>query len=411
VTLAQWLARLERLHPTEIELGLARISAVARRLDILPLPAPAIVVAGTNGKGSTVALIDALARAAGLRTVRYTSPHLQTFNERIRCNGVAAPDAELVSAFEAVDAARQDVSLTYFEFTTLAALWWFRRQAPDLYLLEVGLGGRLDAVNIVDAQVAVVTSLGFDHTDWLGDTLEQIGTEKAGIRRPGRPLVCAADNLPQCVVDLCREEGVPLIRAGAGFGAGERLYWQDAAGERRSVPMPKTVVLGADNLACAVQALALLEHLPPDRIEAVARETRVPGRCQSVVHQGVEWVFDVGHNAEALARFAGRLPECAGQRYAVVAMLADKPARRALNAFESLPLRWYLAGLAGARGQRAEQLRAALDAAQDVHCCDTVEDAVAQVCRVAQDGDQVLVFGSFHTVAQAATALGMDLEL
>ncbi len=411
MTLASWLARIERLHPTEIEMGLQRVGDVARRMQLLPLPAAAIVVAGTNGKGSTVTLIDALARAAGLRTVRYSSPHLQSFNERVRCNGQVAPDAELVAAFEAVEAARADTSLTYFEFTTLAALWWFARQQPQLYILEVGLGGRLDAVNLVDADVAVLTSLGFDHTDWLGDTLEQIGMEKVGIARPGRPLLCAADNLPAIVAAHCQQQQIPLWRLGEKFGADAQLYWQDHDGQQCSVALPEQVPLGADNLACAVQALACLGYLAAGQIERVASQTQAPGRCQSIWHDGVEWVFDVGHNAEALARFARRLPPTAGRRHALVAMLADKPARAALQAFESLSLHWYLAGLSGHRGQSAEQLRAALASSDDqVDCFLSVAEAVDALKATLVEGDQVLVFGSFHTVAQAATALGVELE-
>lgn len=410
MTLERWLARIERLHPSEIEMGLGRVGAVANQMKLLPLPAPSIVVAGTNGKGSTVTLIDALARAAGLRTVRYSSPHLLRFNERVRCNGMPATDAELVDAFNAVDAARGDISLTYFEFTTLAALWWFARQQPDVYVLEVGLGGRLDAVNLVDADVAVITSLGLDHTDWLGDDLAQIAREKAGIRRPHKPLLFGGDNLPDDIVQLCSDDHVPLYMAGQHFAGTPQLFWSDRSGQQQSLKLPDRVALGTDNLACAVQALAMLERLPVTAIEAIAVNTQAPGRCQAMMLDGVQWIFDVGHNAEALRRFASRVPRQQGVRYALVAMLVDKPAARALSAFESPPPHWYLAGLDGSRGQTAQQLSMALPAHHLAHCFDDVAQAVTALRAKVVSGDQVLVFGSFHTVAQAAVALGIELE-
>ena len=410
MTLAEWLARIERLHPTEIEMGLERIGAVARRLGLLPLAAPAVVVAGTNGKGSTVTLIDALARAGGMRTVRYSSPHILCFNERVRCNGRPATDAELVAAFDAVEAARQGISLTYFEFSTLAALYWFAGQKPDLYILEVGLGGRLDAVNLVDADVAVMTSLGLDHTDWLGDTIEQIAFEKAGIRRAGKPLVCGAQNLPESIAERCAADGVELLRSGDQFGMADQLYWQKASGEQGAIGLLGPVPLGADNLACAVQALACLERLPDAAIPLVAQQTSAPGRAQALLINGVQWILDVGHNAEALERFAAQVPSAEGERRVLVAMLADKPARQALKAFESMRPRWYLAGLEGARGQSAQQLREALSNGEVASCFPSVAQAVECIREDSTSGDQVLVFGSFHTVAQAAMALGIDLE-
>ena len=217
VGLDAWLARIEKLHPSEIELGLERVRRVAEALGAASLSMPVITVAGTNGKGSVVALTRALAAAAGRRVCVYTSPHLQRFNERITLPDGPVDDDALCAAFEQVDAARGDTALTYFEFTTLAALWLFRHSGADLAILEVGLGGRLDAVNLVDADVAVVTSVGLDHTDWLGDTREKVAVEKLGIGRAGRPLVYGEENAPANLdAELDRLKAVPL-RAGREF--------------------------------------------------------------------------------------------------------------------------------------------------------------------------------------------------
>lgn len=410
MNLASWLARIERLHPAGIELGLERVGRVAAAMGLLPLSMPAIVVAGTNGKGSTVALLDALARAAGYRTAVYTSPHLQRFNERLRLDGVCIDDDSLCHAFDAVEAARDDVPLTYFEFTTLAILSIIHQRTPDLAILEVGLGGRLDAVNLVDADVAVITSIGLDHTDWLGDTLEKIAVEKAGIRRPGRPLLFAASDMPAVIAGLCDADAVPLRRAGDSFGVqGSSLFWQTSNGARQQCEIAQPVALGEDNLAVAVQALALLDKLDATRVADVAATARLSGRAQRLVIQGVEWLLDVGHNREALERFLARLPPVAGETVALVGMLADKPAREALAPFVPQVTHWLLAGLAGQRGQDAASLRRALPASVSASEHDTVAAAV-DAARQRPGVSRVLVFGSFHTVAEAADALAVDLE-
>lgn len=410
MNLASWLARIERLHPAGIELGLERVGRVAESMGLLPLPMPAIVVAGTNGKGSTVALLDALARAAGYRTAVYTSPHLHHFNERLRLDGVCIDDASLCHAFDAVEAARRDVPLTYFEFTTLAILSIIRQRSPDLAILEVGLGGRLDAVNLVDADVAIITSIGLDHTDWLGDTLEKIATEKAGIRRPGRPLLFAANDMPAVIAALCEADAVPLRRAGETFGVrGASLFWQASGGERQRCDIAVPVTLGEDNLAAAVQALALLDRLDAARIAEAAATARLSGRAQRLVVEGVEWVLDVGHNREALERFLTRLPPVTGNTVALVGMLADKPARDALAPFVPQVAHWFLAGLAGQRGQDAASLRRALPADVSASEHETVAAAVA-AAQQRTGVSRVLVFGSFHTVAEAADALAVALE-
>lgn len=415
VTLDDWLARIEQLHPEEIELGLDRLRVVAERLSLLDFSCPVITVAGTNGKGSTVQLIERIARAAGYATALYTSPHILRFNERVRINGEPADDASLCAAFAAVDAARGEVALTYFEFSTLAAWWLFQSRSPDLLVQEVGLGGRLDAVNLVDADVSVITSIGLDHQDWLGDSREQIAREKAGILRSGRPLLYGEEDMPSTVALCAQEGGARLLRAGELFGVkGQTLYWQQG-GVRRSLELNGAIPLGSDNLASAVQALALVDRLPEIDIGAVAMATALPGRCQHIVMRGVHWYLDVGHNREALRRFHDRLPAATGRRLLLCGMLADKPAEAFAVFIPSVDY-WYFAGLGGPRGRSAAQLRSALSSLplpsppsqwgeyQDVA---TAMDAVLAK---ASEGDQVVVCGSFHTVAEAMSVLGLALE-
>jgi dihydrofolate synthase / folylpolyglutamate synthase len=404
--LDDWLARIERLHPREIELGLGRIRLVAERLGVVAFDCPVVTVAGTNGKGSTVTLIERLARAAGRRTALYTSPHLFRFNERIRLDGEPLDDASLCRAFEQVEQARAEVALTYFEFTTLAAFWLFRQARPDLVVLEVGLGGRLDAVNLMDADVAVITSIGLDHQDWLGHDRNQIGREKAGILRPGRPLLFAALDMPASIGEAADQGQAVLMRAGREFGFNDgQLFWHQN-GVTRTQPLPASVALGEDNLAAAVQALALLQALPEDWTE-LACQARLAGRCQRIPVNGVDWYFDVGHNREALQRFRQLLPAPVGRRRALCAMLADKPAGEVLADFASSVDHWYLAALGGPRARTAESLQALLSGAGQ--CFVSVADAVVALKEAQQPGDQVLVFGSFHTVAEAAEAAGVTL--
>ncbi|MCC1496329.1 folylpolyglutamate synthase/dihydrofolate synthase family protein [Alcanivorax sp. 1008] len=407
MNLDDWQARIERLHPQEIELGLGRIRAVAERLEVNVFACPVITVAGTNGKGSTVTLIERLARAAGRSTALYTSPHLHRFNERVRLDGEPVSDAMLCQAFERVESVRGDVALTYFEFTTLAALCVFQQAGVDLVVLEVGLGGRLDAVNLIDADIAVITSIGLDHQDWLGDNVEQIGREKAGILRAGRPLLFAAMDMPESIAQAAEQGAARLIRAGEVFGVhGSAIYWQQSGSHHLEVSDP--LPLGRDNLAAAVQALALLDMLPAD-IAAVAASTILPGRCQHKRIDGCDWYFDVGHNREALQRFLSLLPAVTGRRRALCAMLADKPAEQVLADFQAHVDDWYLAGLGGSRGRSASALAGLLPDIVPRQIFANVAEAVAAVREQQSGEDQVLVFGSFYTVAEAAAALAVEL--
>lgn len=401
--LAGWLERIEALRPEVIKLGLERMREVAERLHLLSLPGQVITVAGTNGKGSTVALLDALARGAGYTTSVYTSPHLFRFNERMRQNGRQVSDLDLCCAFEAVEVARQDVALTYFEFTTLAAFWLFQRLPTDLYLLEVGLGGRLDAVNLLDANVAVITSIGLDHLEWLGNTREAIGREKAGIARAGRPLLYGERDMPASIGAVAGETEARLLRAGHAFGfdaPAQRLYWGD-----QSLTLSMPVLLGEDNLATALAALACLSVRPEaDVIRQVAAETRLAGRSQRLQLDGCDWIFDVGHNREAVARLAVRLPKHGGRTIALCGMLIDKPAAAVLALRDKVDA-WFVTDLPGPRGGGLERFRTLLP---DARCFEHPAEAVAAVRASCQAGDRVLVFGSFVTVAEVWRCLDPD---
>ncbi|HLT45364.1 MAG TPA: bifunctional tetrahydrofolate synthase/dihydrofolate synthase [Luteimonas sp.] len=415
-SLAEWLARIERQHPKSIELGLERVREVAGRMR-LGRPAHRVVtVAGTNGKGSTVTFIEAIARVAGWRTGSYTSPHLLAYNERVRIDGVEASDADLVAGFEAVEAARGDTPLTYFEYGTLCALWLFERAGLDLAVLEVGLGGRLDAVNLVDADVAVVTTVDVDHVDWLGSDREAIGREKAGIARAWKPLVLGDDDPPASVLRHAYAIGASAIRARCDFffQALDDGQWEwREVGRRYELPMPAMAAPAQlRNAAVAIAALrALGEPLPEAAIaEGIAR-ARLPGRLQRFQRDGIEVIVDVGHNPQAareLERWLAGAP-AGGRTLAVFAGLGDKDLAGVVGALAPRIDAWYLAGLAEVEGRGLEVTafaqRLADTAAADGERHATVAQALTAALAAAAPGDRVLVFGSFHTAAAALALL------
>ncbi|HEY0504670.1 MAG TPA: Mur ligase family protein, partial [Lysobacter sp.] len=324
-TLADWLQYIERIHPRTIDMGLERIREVATRLK-LGRPAKAVItVGGTNGKGSTVAFIEAIARAAGWTVGAYTSPHLLAYNERVRIDGHDADDASLIAAFEAIEAARGQTQLTYFEYGTLAALWLFERAKLDLAILEVGLGGRLDATNLVDADVAVITTVDLDHQDYLGDEREAIGAEKAGIARAWKPLVLGDDDPPSSVLGHAYRIGAPTWRIANDFffeplppkldaagGAQPRTWRWREVGRRMELPMPKLAApVQLRNAAVAIAALRALPKPPRALPRAAIAEgvvgADVGGRLQRVERDGVEVVVDVAHNPQAARALAAWL--------------------------------------------------------------------------------------------------------
>ncbi len=413
-TLSEWLAWQETLHPVAIDLGLERVAAVARRLGCLR-PAPTLItVAGTNGKGSTLAMLESILRRAGYRTGCYTSPHLFRYNERLRIDGESVADARWCEAFARIDAARGEDSLTYFEFGTLAALDIMGAEPLDVALLEVGLGGRLDAVNIVDADVAVVTSIGLDHTEWLGDTREAIGAEKAGIFRAGRPAVCGDAAPPDSLREAAAAVGAPLRVLGEDFfvrHSGKRWHWQGVAGCYQELAWPG--LPGVHQLANAATALAALEclheRLPVGESAVVAglKWVELPGRVQ-IVPGAVEQVLDVSHNAQAALALVDALRHrpLRGDTHAVIGMMADKDVAAFIGALQSQVDHWYPVGLPVARALDVETLAAALrGSGAPVESCASVREAGARLARRTRRGDRILVCGSFYTVAEWA-ALG-----
>ncbi|GAB3336453.1 bifunctional tetrahydrofolate synthase/dihydrofolate synthase [Marilutibacter aestuarii] len=418
-TLAEWLERIERQHPRAIDMGLERVAEVAARMALSKPAARVVTVAGTNGKGSTVAFIEAIARAAGLSVGAYTSPHLLAYNERVRIDGVDATDAELVEAFEAVEAARGATTLTYFEHGTLAALCLFARAGLDLAILEVGLGGRLDATNIVDPDVAVLTTVDLDHQAWLGEDRESIGREKAGIARAWRPLVIGDDDPPSSVLRHAYAVGAPAIRVGCDFffaapAAGAASWsWREVGCELELPLPPLAAPVQLRNAAVAIAAVRALDLPVAARdIERGVATASVPGRLQRFERGGVEVLVDVGHNPQAAAALAEFLAagEPGGTVHAVYAALDDKDAGGVVSALAAQVDRWYLAGLedAGPRGQSVDALAARLvaTAAGQASRHASVAAALDAALAAAAPGDRVLAFGAFHAAAAALAALG-----
>ena len=413
-TLDDWLRWQETLHPKAIELGLDRVRTVLRRLQPEAPPFAVITVGGTNGKGSCVAFLDAILRAAGYRVGAYASPHLLRYNERIRVDGVEAEDETLCRTFARIDAARGDISLTYFEFGTLAALERFREAGVEVAVLEVGLGGRLDAVNVVDADAALVTSIALDHTDWLGPNRDSIGYEKAGIYRPGRPAICADPDPPPRLLEHARAIGARLLRIGPDYGfarAGATWRWWSGAARLDALPLP---ALAGDhqlgNAAAALMTLtSLRDRLPVDAaaIRAGLARAWLPGRFQ-VIPGPVEWILDVAHNPAAAAVLADHLKNraCAGRTRAIMGLLADKDADGVIQALASVVDEWHPVTLDGARGRAGADLAARLLSA-DIQAMTPHED-IASACRAALDaadtGDRIVVLGSFHAVAPVLAA-------
>lgn len=401
-SLQEWLAFIERQHPASIALGLERVAEVYSSLDCA-MAVPVITVGGTNGKGSTCAMLEAMLRAAGYRTALYTSPHLVRYNERVRIAGVEAGDAELAEAFAAVEASRKGTPLTYFEFGTLAALWLFSRAKIDAAILEVGLGGRLDAVNVVDPDCAVLTSVAIDHVDYLGADREAIGREKAGIFRRGRPAVVADPDPPQSVLQAPGQ--LLLINRDFGYAEQERQwsYW-GPGGRRGGLEYP--ALRGRVQLRNAAAALCALETLR-DRLPLAMQEARrglaevsLPGRFQ-VLPGRPQIILDVAHNVEAARTLADNLAASAfaPETIAVCGMLRDKDIAGVLREVAPRITRWHLASLPGPRGAQASLLSTHLpDAVKTEH--DSAANAFAAAIGNAGENDKIVVFGSFLTVGE-----------
>lgn len=409
-SLADWLAHCERLHPKNIDMTLDRVRAVAQRLGIR-FDVPVITVAGTNGKGSTCAMLEAIAQSAGYRVGLYIKPHLVHFEERCRINGRMADEATLLPHFEAVEAARGDTTLSYFEFTMLAILRTFMHAPLDLVILEVGLGGRLDAVNIIDTDCAVLTSIDLDHTEWLGPTREHIGHEKAHIMRPGKPAIVSDPMPPQSVIDHAEAIGADLWLAGRDFRhSGDRQQWQWAGRQRRFNALAYPALRGANQLLNAAGALAVFEALY-QRLPITAQAVRqglalvdLPGRFQIVPGQPT-LVLDVAHNAQSVAALALNLDQMGffPRTHAVFGAMRDKDLPALLAKLSPLVDHWHLCNLDTARAATADELAAAVQALPTqqpvtVHTHADPAAALAAAVAAADPADRIVVFGSFYTV-------------
>jgi dihydrofolate synthase/folylpolyglutamate synthase len=413
-TLDQWLDYQLRTHPQQIAMGLERVREVAIRMRLGRAGKHIVTIAGTNGKGSTVAFVEAIARAAGLRVGAFTSPHLLRYNERVRVHGDDAPDALLVAAFERIEAARGEIPLTYFEFGTLAALAIFADAHLDLAILEVGLGGRLDAVNIVDADVAVLTTVDLDHQEYLGPDRETIGADKAGIFRAGKPCVLGEKDPPSSVLRRAYEIGAFAIRGHSDYLVERRVdgwTWREP-GFEIDLPLPALVApVQLDNAAAAIAALRALPIEVPDAalVEGV-RAAHVPGRLQ-VVADSPEVVVDVAHNPQAAAQLAGWLRAHPRRTRAVFGALRDKDVAAVVEGLDPLLLEWHLAGIhdAGARGGDAAALALRLApqvAPERRHEHHDAAAALRAALAASAADERVLVFGSFHVVADALRGAG-----
>jgi dihydrofolate synthase/folylpolyglutamate synthase len=412
--LAGWLAYIERQHPQAIALGLDRVQTVRDRLATRK-PCPLLIVGGTNGKGSTCAMLDSILRAAGYRVGCYTSPHLLHYSERVRVNGHPADDAALVAAFEEVERARGDTPLTYFEFGTLAAWLVFARARPDALVLEVGLGGRLDAVNAFAPDCAILTTVALDHREYLGETRAAIGWEKAHIFRPATPAVVGDPDPPASVLDHARDIGASVQRIGHEFGyRAEPRQWQyfGPGGTRSGLAYP--ALRGARQLANAACAIAALDCLR-DRLPFGAQDLRqglaaveLPGRFQ-VLPGRPPLVLDVAHNPEAAAVLAENLADMGRYRrtLAVVGMLRDKDIAETCRALRGRIDRWYTATLDNPRGATAEEIEAGIvrsGAGGEIRRFATPRAALAAAQEEAGEGDRIVAFGSFYTVAEVMAA-------
>lgn len=409
--LAGWLSYLEQLYPKTIELGLERVSRVRANLGLHP-DFPIITVTGTNGKGSTCALLEAMLHGAGYKVGCYTSPHLLRYNERVRIGTQEIGDEALCQAFAAVEQARAETPLTYFEFGTLAAVWLFARHGIDVAVLEVGLGGRLDAVNAFDADCAIVTGVDIDHTDYLGDNRESIGYEKAGIYRSQRPAICGDEHPPQSLLNHAVAIEAELLQIGRSFGfrlqqGGATWDFFGTAGDIRELPLPKLPGrFQLSNAACAIEALQTLG--PIIKIsENVVREAlsgmKLAGRFQRL-RVNPDLLVDVAHNPQAARGLFGNLQEagCQGKTLAVFAMLSDKDVRGVVQAMGAGIDVWYLAGIQQTRGCPVDELEQHVHAIlpqAEAYSHSTVMEALRHACRDAGENDRIIAFGSFYTVA------------
>ncbi len=408
-SLSHWLAYLESIHTSAIDLGLERVAFVAKKGALTKPASKVITVAGTNGKGSTCALLEAILLEAGYTTGVYSSPHLVRYNERVRINGYELEDAEHVSAFSAIEQLRENISLSFFEMGTLAALWLFKKKQVDVVILEVGLGGRLDATNLVDPDVAVITSLAIDHTDWLGDDINQIGYEKAGIFRANKPAVCGQPSPPASVAAYADEIKAKLYQVNYQYSycvKDNTWSWQSGTFVLDNLPMPR---LPVQNAATAMMALGLLDCLLTDeQIVSGLQKANLAGRMQ-VISSSPLIILDVAHNPHSANYLASQLQTYLlarpkGKMHAVIGMLSDKDIEKTVDEMRTLVDVWYPATLSVTRGASWQQIMPYLsNAKEDIPTYNKGFENPLDAFECAKKAldptsDILIVFGSFHTL-------------
>jgi dihydrofolate synthase/folylpolyglutamate synthase len=406
-TVEQWLAYISQLHPQKMALGLDRVKSVANKLNVKSFTCPVIIVGGTNGKGSCVATLADVYAAAGYKVGAYTSPALYSLNEQIRIAGNNISDLALCDAFAQVVAKRGDIALTLFEIFTLAALWLFSSAELDVVILEVGLGGRLDAVNVIDADVAVVTSVDIDHAEWLGDTRELIGFEKAGIFRQHQPAIVGEANPPQSLRQHALKIGAQLQVLGQAyeFGEDENSWWWHADDVRLSV-LPVTPLL-AQNVACALMAVHCLQSrlaVEESVIKRALAKLSLPGRVE-IVSGPILQIMDVAHNPAAVSVLNSYLQRhpVPGKTHAVFSMLADKDIAGCVRRVRGEIDVWHVASLKASRGATLEVLRGIIlecDPLKAIVSYDNIARALSGAKDAAHIQDRIVLFGSFHTLAE-----------
>ena len=413
MNLSAWLERITQLHPRAWDLGLERVATVARQLDVLK-PAPHIfLVAGTNGKGSTCEVLESLCLSAGMSVGKSTSPHLIHFNERVVVNGVAASDEAICAAFESIERARGEISLSYFEFSTLAALLIFKARKVDVAVLEIGLGGRLDAMNIVDPDVSIITHIALDHEAWLGDNTDTIAIEKAGIMRVGKPCVIADETPPSTLFDCAKSSGTNLVTINRDYGVEgvEARFWTREGQVRMSVP--EDARLPIPSLLGAIQAFAIEFELPPESVvDKLFRDLGLAGRYQRF-ETGHTVILDVAHNPDAALRLANRLAKEPGQQCrAVFGMYKDKDIAGVVAAMAPHIATWYVCASVEDRAAAPAYLRAVIESfgGSVGGTYDKVCAAYTDACSESEMGDIVLVFGSFPIVGQVLEQLTTSID-
>jgi len=418
-TLRDWLAWIEGLHPLKWDLGLQRVAAVAEQMGLLEPAGKLFLVAGTNGKGTTIAMMDQILRTGGYSTGVSTSPHLLTFNERICLNGIPVTDTAICEAFERINQVRKDISLTYFEFATLAALYIFKGAGPDAIFLEIGLGGRLDAMNIVEPDLSVITTIQLDHQSWLGSDLESIGREKAGIMRRGKPVVLGPD-MPLSIAERAAETGARIVAMGQDFGADRTTAgcWEYRGttedGKSRAISDLPYIHLPFDNCVIAVQALVSsgLRLSDEDYVTGLS-QVKISGRYQEIPGP-VPLVLDVAHNPHAAEHLASNLrsDKVPGKTHAVVAMYADKDCESVLRHLDQVVDLWYFADMDDDRAESAAKLAHRLSSQRrpDTQTYGRVSSAFHMARKNAVPGDRVVVFGSFPAVAEVMSEVGVRAE-